>query len=48
LSYKEEVYNFGYCPLRLFKGFKQTSKLAHSKSFLLSSVLATNLVASAI
>jgi len=29
LSYEEGVHNFGYCPLCLSEGFRQTSKLAH-------------------
>ena len=40
------MHNFGYCPLCPSEDFRQTSKLAYFRSFLLSGVLATNPIAS--
>ena len=48
LLYKEGVYNFGYYTLRPLEGFKQISRLAYSRFFLSSGVLATNSIAGAV
>lgn len=47
-SHKEGVHDFGYCPLRPSEGFRQTGKLAHSRSFPSSGISATNPAASAV
>ncbi|MAD84692.1 MAG: hypothetical protein CL912_17165 [Deltaproteobacteria bacterium] len=47
-SYEEGVHDFGYCPLRPSEGFRQTGRLAHSRSFLSSGVSAANPVAGAV
>jgi hypothetical protein len=46
-SYEEGVHDFGYCPLRPSEGFRQTGRLAHSRSFPSSGVSAANPAAAA-
>ena len=42
------MHDFRYCPLRPSEDFRQTSRLAHSRSFLSSGVSAANPVAGAV
>jgi hypothetical protein len=45
---KRGLHDFGYCPLRPSEGFRQTGRLAHSRSFPSSGVSAANPVAGAV
>jgi len=47
-SYEEAVHDFGYFPLRPSEGFRQTGRLAHSRSFPSSGVSAANPAAGAV
>lgn len=47
-SYEEGVHDFGYCSLRPSEGFRQTGRLAHSRTFPSSGISAANPVAGAV
>jgi hypothetical protein len=47
-SYEEGVHDFGYCPLRPSEGFRQTGRLARSRSLPSSGISAANPAAGAV